>query len=144
MTVFSELLATEHSLTIKIQLSPIVDNGVPICAVKINNSVEYYAQLLDTITLTKQMPLLEPVDIEISMFDKKYSDERETAVVIKSILIDEFEIVPYYTYLAEYINDHDYNQATSYLGFNGNLRLTIDRPFYQWQHQATNQGWLLP
>ena len=144
MTVFSELLATEHSLTIKIQLSPIVDNGVPICAVKINNSVEYYAQLLDTITLTKQMPLLESVDIEISMFDKKYSDERETAVVIKSILIDEFEIVPYYTYLAEYINDHDYNRATSYLGFNGTWRLTIDRPFYQWQHQATNQGWLLP
>lgn len=144
MTVFSELLATEHSLTIKIQLSPIVDNGVPICAVKINNSVEYYAQLLDTITLTKQMLLLESVDIEISMFDKKYSDERETAVVIKSILIDGFEIVPYYTYLAEYINDHDYNQATSYLGFNGTWRLTIDRPFYQWQHQATNQGWLLP
>jgi len=144
MTVFSELLATEHSLTIKIQLSPIVDNGVPICAVRINDSVEYYGQLLDSITLVKQLSLLEIFDIKISMLDKRYSEERETAIIIKSILIDDFEIVPYYTHLAKYNNDHNYNQATSYLGFDGTWQLSIDRPFYQWQHQATNQGWLLP
>ena len=144
MTVFSELLATEHSLTIKIQLSPIVDNGVPICAVRINDSVEYYGQLLDSITLVKQLSLLEIFDIKISMLDKRYSEERETAIIIKSILIDDFEIVPYYTHLAKYNNDHNYNLATSYLGFDGTWQLSIDRPFYQWQHQATNQGWLLP
>jgi hypothetical protein len=143
MTVFSELLATKHSLTIKIQLSPIVDNGVPICAVRINDSVEYYGQLLDSITLVKQLSLLEIFDIKISMLDKRYSEERETAVVIKSILIDDFEIIPHYTHLIDYDNDHNYNRATSYLGFNGTWRLSIDRPFYQWRHQVTNQGWLL-
>lgn len=143
MTVFSELLATEHSLTIKIQLTPILDNGVPICAVRINDSVQYYGDLLDPIVLVKQQPLLSTFDIEISMFDKRYSSEHETAILIKSIAIDDFEIIPKYTHLANYQNDHNYPGPTSYLGFNGCWKLSINRPFYQWQHQITNQGWLL-
>jgi hypothetical protein len=143
MTIFSELLATETGITVVIKLRSITDNGVPGCGVKINQSVEYYNLLLDCITITKVLPLLEPFDIEISMFDKRYSAEYDTAVIIESITIDDFNVIPKYTHLAQYTNDHDYRGATSYLGFNGVWRLSVNRPFYQWQHQVTNQGWLL-
>ncbi len=41
------------------------------------------------------------------------------------VTIDTIEILPKY----------------SYLGNNGTLKIT--KPFYQWLHGATNQGWLL-
>lgn len=144
MTTFSDLLATETSITVVIKLRAVTDNGVPGCVVKINQSVEYYDLLLDRITITKVLPLLEPFDIEISMFDKRYSSEYDTAVIIESITIDDFDVISKHTHLAQYTNDHDYPGATSYLGFNGVWRMSINRPFYQWRHQATNQGWLFP
>jgi hypothetical protein len=143
MTIFSDLLATETSITITIKVRAITENGVPCCGIKINHSIEYYDLLLDSITVSKKLSLTKPFDIEISMFDKRYSNEYETALVIDSITIDNFDVIPKFTHLAKYTNDHDYQGATSYLGFNGTWRLSIDRPFYQWQHQATNQGWLL-
>jgi hypothetical protein len=42
-----------------------------------------------------------------------------------TVSIDGFEILPRYQYLAE------------------NNKLTIDKPFYQWLHHVTAQGWLL-
>lgn len=42
-----------------------------------------------------------------------------------SVLIDGFEILPKYQYLAK------------------DNKLTIDQPFYCWYHQVTGQGWLL-
>jgi hypothetical protein len=51
--------------------------------------------------------------------------------------------MPRFNYLANYINEHNTNTPTSYLGVNGKWTLTIDRPFYQWLHQARSQGWLI-
>ena len=81
--------------------------------------------------------------ISAELRNKHYTTEYETAVIIKRLSIDNIEIIPQYDYLADYDNDHDNNNPTHYLGFNGKWTLTIDRPFYQWLHQVQNQGWLI-
>jgi hypothetical protein len=85
---------------------------------------------------------LDPIDIDIRLSNKQYTTEYETAIKFK-IYIDNIEIIPKYDYLADYINDHDNNNPTNYLGFNGKWTLTIDRPFYHWLHYHSGQGWLI-
>ena len=79
--------------------------------------------------------------LRIELQNKQYSLEYETAVIIR-LSIDDIDIVPKYDYLADYINDHDNHDPTSYLGFNGKWTLTIDRAFYHWLHVHSGQGWL--
>lgn len=92
---------------------------------------------------TYHLDLLTPFTIIIELKNKVYTTEYETAVIIRRLSVDNIEIIPQYDYLADYINDHDNHNPTSYLGFNGKWTLTFDRPFYQWLHQARSQGWLI-
>jgi hypothetical protein len=93
--------------------------------------------------LTYCVDLLTPFSVTIELYNKHYTTKYETAVIIKRLYIDNIEIIPKYNYLAEYINDHNHNNPTNYLGFNGKWTLTIDRPFYHWLHLHSGQGWLL-
>lgn len=93
--------------------------------------------------LTYHVDLLSPFSIVIELYNKHYTTEYETAVIIKRLSADNIQLIPKYEYLAEYVNDHANNNPTNYLGFNGKWQLTINRPFYQWLHQTTAQGWLL-
>jgi hypothetical protein len=79
----------------------------------------------------------------VKLKNKIYGLNPDTAVVLNQISIDRFDIIPAWTQLAEYVNDHDNTDPTSYLGFNGEWKLEISEPFYQWRHQVTGQGWLL-
>jgi hypothetical protein len=90
-----------------------------------------------------KVELTNSIEIEISMMGKEYSQAQETAVIIESVNIDGFEIVPDWTHLAVYNSERGVQGPTSYLGINGSWQLTIDRPFYQWRHRVTGQGWLL-
>jgi hypothetical protein len=99
--------------------------------------------VLEQNNLTYCVKLLTPFSITIELYNKHYTTEYETAVIINRLSIDNIEIIPRYDYLAEYVNDHNHNSPTNYIGFNGKWTLTIDRPFYQWLHQITGQGWLL-
>lgn len=100
-------------------------------------------QLFKPVTINAKLPLLEPFFVEIELKNKIYDASNETAVKITALQIDGINLVPRFDYLAAYHNDHNNTNPTSYLGFNGKWRLTFDRPFYQWLHQATGQGWLL-
>ena len=77
------------------------------------------------------------------MSDKDYSVEKETAILIDSVIIDGLEIIPNKTHLAYYFNERNIDSPTSYLGFNGTWRLQINEPFYLWQHRIIVQGLLL-
>jgi hypothetical protein len=103
---------------------------------------------VDTFESTKvvqqyYLDLLKPFSIIIKLDNKIYTTEYETAVIIKRLSVDDISIIPEYTHLAEYDNDHGFTDPTSYIGFNGKWILTFDCPFYQWLHQAQNQGWLI-
>lgn len=143
MKNFSDLLDIDASITVILRLRPIIANGVPDCRVQINDMVLHDHDLPGDIELSTVLPLHENISIVVSMRNKKYSAENETAVIIQDLLIDDFNVVPGWTHLAAYINDHGNNEPTSYLGFNGSWRLDINQPFYIWRHQVTGQGWLL-
>lgn len=130
MKTYSELTDTDIQIDLQLEL---IGNPKFI----VNGSA------LTRDNLTYYVDLLTPFSVVIELHNKHYTTEYETAVIIKRLSIDNIEIIPKYDYLAEYINDHNNNNPTNYLGFNGKWTLTIDRPFYQWLHQVTGQGWLL-
>jgi hypothetical protein len=143
MNNFLDLLDTDCQIKVTLKLGVIHDNGYPGVSVRVNDNVIEYLQLTKSVEHQFDIPLLDPIEIEISIKDKQYSEIKETAVLIDSINIDGFEIVPQWTHLAEYHSERGLQGPTSYLGINGSWVLTIDRPFYQWRHHATDQGWLL-
>jgi hypothetical protein len=141
MKNYSDLQDTKLKLTIELELI-----GNPEFSLSITPSVVTDQRVItgneSIVNQTYYLDLLTPFSIIIGLHNKISTTEYETAIIIKQISVDNIEIMPRYNYLAEYINEHD-NNPTSYLGVNGKWTLTIDRPFYQWLHQAQNQGLLL-
>jgi len=133
----------QHCVTVTVNLQVIGNNGFPGASIRVNQDVVEYVQLLTTVKHQFKIGLKDSIEIEISMMGKEYSQTQETAVIIESVNIDGFEIVPNWTHLAVYNSERGLQGPTSYLGFNGSWKLTIDRPFYQWRHLVTGQGWLL-
>jgi hypothetical protein len=143
MKNFSELLDTDIKISVAVTVSPVADNGMPTARIKINNQTWYYDALAATTTVTCLIPLLDTVVVEIGLSNKSYDQFKETAIIIDSVRIDDFEIVPNFTHLAHYQNERNIDDPTAYLGFNGTWKLNIPDSFYQWHHTVTGQGWLL-
>jgi hypothetical protein len=140
MKNYSDLQDIDRLIPVSIQIEPV---GNPKVDITVNDGGVKYQSLSNTITYTKFVDLLTPITISILLSDKIYTQDYETAVIIKQISVDNVSLIPQYDYLADYQNDHNNNSPTSYLGFNGKWTLTIDRPFYHWLHQVQGQGWLL-
>ena len=135
MNNYSDLQDIDPNINIVIELSMI---GSPDFSLYVGDN-HWDNQL----SINVKQHLLTPFDIVIALRNKHYTTEYETAVIINRLSVDNIELVPQYDYLADYQNDHNNNDPTSYLGFNGQWTLAINRPFYQWLHQAQAQGWLL-
>ena len=133
----------QHCVIVTVKLQVIGNNGFPGASIRVNQDVVEYVQLSTTVKHQFKVELTNSIEIEISMMGKEYSQAQETAVIIESVNIDGFEIVPDWTHLAVYNSERGVQGPTSYLGINGSWQLTIDRPFYQWRHRVTGQGWLL-
>jgi hypothetical protein len=140
MKTYSDLLDIDSRLHLHIELEPV---GTPDVAVSVNDIVDDYPGLSNNIILDYYIDLLDLFSINIELRNKHYTTEYETAVIIKQLSVDNIELIPKYDYLAEYINDHNNNNPTSYMGFNGKWTLTIDQPFYHWLHKQSGQGWLI-
>jgi hypothetical protein len=140
MKTYSDLQGIDTQLHLQLQLEPV---GSPTVLVAINGMQHNNSILTEPIIINRLLPLLDTINIEIILSDKHYTTEYETAVIIKQLSIDNIELIPKYDYLAEYINDHNNNNPTSYMGFNGKWTLTIDQPFYHWLHKQSGQGWLI-
>jgi hypothetical protein len=143
MKTFSDLLDIDPKIDLFVNLEPVSYNGYPQFWISVNDKIIEQGTLTHSLTKHCEINLLDTIKLEIGMKQKNYSAEKETAVIIRSINIDGFEIVPNWTHLAIYQNDHDNGSPTSYLGFNGTWRLDIPEPFYRWRHRVTGQGWLL-
>jgi hypothetical protein len=143
MNNFLDLLDTDPYIEIDICVSPCCDNGAPICQIQVNQTMLFDAHLTDIQQLTYRSNLLDPIKIQISMQGKIYSADRETGITLDQVSIDGFDIVPKWTHLAEYQNDHLVTDPVGYLGYNGTWTLDITEPFYRWRHRVTGQGWLL-
>lgn len=139
MKTYSDLQDIESVVSIKLELEPV---GAPEICVRIGDTTAY-GQLQEPSEFKTNLDLLTPFTIEIELKNKEYDINSETAVIIRGLSVDNIELIPKYDYLAKYINDHDNNNPTSYLGFNGKWTLTIDCPFYHWLHKHSGQGWLI-
>jgi len=139
MKNFSDLLATDLHLDLVLIAEPV---GRPDVEIWVNQQLIHQGQLSESITVLKQLPLLSEFLISVNLKNKVYSSESETAVILTKLSVDGFDIIPGFTQLAQYANDHAFNEPTSYIGFNGEWRLEVTKPFYQWQHEITSQGWL--
>jgi hypothetical protein len=140
MKTYSDLQDIDTRLHLHIELEPV---GTPDITVSVNDIVDDYPALSSDIMLDYHIDLLDLFSVNIELYNKHYTTEYETAVIVKQLSIDNIELIPKYDYLANYQNDHNNNNPTSYLGFNGKWTLTFDRPFYHWLHQVQGQGWLL-
>jgi len=140
MKTYSDLQAIDTRLHLHVELEPV---RTPDVRISINDVIDDYPGLSNMIILDYHVNLLELFSVDIELYNKQYTTEYETAVIIRRLSIDNIELIPKYDYLAEYINDHDNNNPTSYLGFNGKWTLTFDRPFYHWLHEHSGQGWLI-
>jgi hypothetical protein len=138
MNTFSDLQAIDLDLALRVQ--PV---GNPLLKVSINHDVVYHGRLTHLLEIRRQLPLLQPFAVTVELLDKDYHSNQETAVVIEQLTIDGFGLIPRWNHLSTYDNDHQCSQPTHYLGFVGTWSLRVDRPFYQWHHQAANQGMLL-
>jgi hypothetical protein len=139
MKTYSDLQAIDTRLNLIIDIEPV---GLPNTRIIVNRDSIDYPGLSAPITLDYQLSLLDSINIDIILSNKHYTTEYETAIIFK-IRVDNIELIPQYDYLAEYVNDHNNNDPTNYLGFNGKWSLTIDQPFYHWLHQHSGQGWLI-
>jgi len=137
MKRYSDLLGIDTSLNIRLELEPI---GTPDVSVTIADYRQDYL-LSNNEIIDYTVDLLQPFSVIIKLQNKQYSLEYETAVIFR-LSIDDIDIIPKYDYLADYVNDHDNHDPTSYLGFNGKWTLTVDRAFYHWLHLHSGQGWL--
>ena len=140
MKTYSDLQDIDTRLNLVIKLEPV---GTPATRVIVNNKEYDYPRLSNSIIIDDYLPLMDNINIDIILSDKHYTTEYETAVIIRRLSIDNIELTPKYDYLAEYHNDHNFNNPTNYLGFNGKWTLTFDRPFYHWLHEHSGQGWLI-
>jgi hypothetical protein len=140
MKTYSDLQDIDTGLNLVIELEPV---GNPTARVIINNKEYDYPQLSRSIIINDYLPLMDNINIDIIMSNKHYTLEYETAVIIKQLSIDNIDLIPRYDYLATYVNDHNNDNPTNYLGFNGKWTLTIDRSFYHWLHEHSGQGWLI-
>ena len=146
MINYLDLQDTKLELPISVILEPIVENGVPHCRVCVNGVEKFSDNLQNICEINHNIDLLEPITVKIEMKNKIYSSEKETAVKIKSFTCDGIELIDLTKDPISYIKDSihvDNNYTGFYLGFNGAWKFKINRPFYQWYHVASGQGWLL-
>tara|TARA_E500000178_G_C16988313_1_gene739476 strand:+ start:1382 stop:1822 length:441 start_codon:yes stop_codon:yes gene_type:complete len=142
MKTFSEILDTKKYISCVMDIKSITENGCPNLEIVINDKKIIEFEVIEDIKLQTTVPLLDAFKLKFKMSNKVYHQDKETAIII-NCSIDGNEILPRFQYLLNYNNDKKQDVKTNYMGFNGELLLDINKPFYEWYHQHTNQGVLL-
>jgi hypothetical protein len=126
-----------------LRLDPVIDNGAPHVTVWVGDRLLLDAKLDKRITVRYFVELTSTFNISVTLSDKAYDENLETAIIIESLTLDGHELIPKFNHLTTYETSQAVGLTTNYLGYNGRWSLNIDRPFYQWWHHANNRGWLL-
>jgi len=138
MNPFLNLLDTiETEIKIKISLHPVKYVNVPEVDVLVNDIFVFSDLIKEKKIIQTSVQLEENIDLKIV-------SKNNNALVIKSIKIDDFEIIPDHINYSNYVgaDGTDYG-SSEYLGVSGKWNLSIKEPFYNWKHKTTGMGWLL-
>lgn len=101
---------------LKISIEMVLESANGHAEVTVNDCVVYTGSVMGTANITHSIPLLEPVRIQV----------RHQGVYLASLKLDDWEARPQHAWEV-----------------NGVFTLDTKIAFYQWQHHATAQGWLL-
>lgn len=133
----------QQNINISIKVKPCEDAEVPNAVIIVNGNVLFDNDLNSIQNISHSIELLSDLLISIELKNKNYKQSPTTGIIIESLKIDDFDIIPNWTHLANYTNDHNNQNPTNHLGYNGVWSLNINEPFYRWVHKITGQGWLL-
>jgi hypothetical protein len=122
-------------------------NGPPKHAVAINGESKWQDTLQQpsvlSVVVEHEFFLLSSLVVEVAVWDKDYDLEPDSALIIEDFQIDNVSLLPDLIKYSRYINDKNWTEPTTHLGFNGVWQYIIPEPFYRWHHKVTGQGWLL-
>jgi hypothetical protein len=90
MKNFSDLPDTDPTVLVVIKLSVIGDNGFPGASIRVNQEVIDYLRLLESVEHVFEVPLNDTIEIEISMIDKLYSQDKK--IFSSNIFINNMKI----------------------------------------------------
>lgn len=141
MKTFCDLLATETSISIEMELRPEFELFAPQVTVAVNGVLDSF-ELRSLRCLQWQVPLLDLIDIKIQVEHDDRLDHRR-GVEIARVDIDKKILMPQHCRLAELSDNLVQYAPTNHIVQHGCWSLRIDRPFYQWYHDISKQGWLL-
>ena len=95
------------------------------CTVSINKQIAFAETISSVQTITGEIALLDPLDIQI-----KIKREHPQAIDV-TLVVDGYEVIPKY--------QHHAVPPTNYIDFNEEWTISIPN-FYQWYHTITGQG----
>lgn len=101
---------------LKINMEIVLESANGHAEVIVNNRVIYAGAVIGTANIAYAVPLLDPVRLQV----------RHRGVYLASLKFDDWESRPQHAWET-----------------NDVFTLDTQVPFYQWQHNATAQGWLL-
>lgn len=100
----------------KISIEIVLESAAGYAEVIVNDCVVYSGAVSGTANIAHTVPLLDPIRLEV----------RHQGVYLASLKLDEWEARPQHAWEVD-----------------GVFTLDTKVAFYQWQHRATAQGWLL-
>lgn len=142
MKTFSDLLAIEQTVSVDIELQSDYERQPPWVRVQVNDQ-DTTLQVNDVTKLEFQVALLSTIKISITVEDYRGEPDWVRGLNIKSICIDGIPLIPHFCFLAQLSDNLQRYAPTSHIVQHGSWSLDINRPFYQWYHHVSGQGWLL-
>jgi len=133
----------QQNINISIKVKPCENAESPDAVIIVNDKVLFDNNLNSIQNIDHNIELLSNLSISIELKNKNYKESPISGIIIESLKIEDFDIIPNWTHLANYNNDHNNQNPTNHLGYNGVWSLNINEPFYRWVHKITGQGWLL-
>jgi hypothetical protein len=103
-------------INLKINIEIVLESDSGHAEVTVNNSMIYNGAVNGTVSIAHVVPLLEPIKIQVC----------HQGVYLASLKFDNWEARPQHAWEID-----------------GVFTLDTQLPFYQWQHTAAAQGWLL-
>jgi len=145
MKKFYDLLDTRYSLPLLVKIAPFTDT-TPHVGIEIKGKRLYSGPVTKEIDLTHSIYNDDSIDLKITISGKDYNKDQESALMFKTMIIDQVDVTSYVIQNAVYKTDmpwETYDKPTNHLGWNGQWSFASDKPFFHIKHDIKNYGWLL-
>ena len=151
----------KYKTEIKLYVTPIWHKEPPICAIQFSKDVFFEEEIKESkVYCYEEFLTAGEYDIKIKFLNKKINDTvglKDKAIVIDKIVFNNIENKNFVwggMYKPIYPEPWASQQkklgkvlepiikSVTYLGWNGEWKLTYSAPIYTWIHETLNRGWI--